>query len=295
MITEPRSSYKSVWNALATTERRATAHVIGEVDEAAIQAAAEQTSYWLEQTVGVHPDDVVLEIGCGIGRVGAALAPRCTDHRDRDRPAAADRHARRRLAGLGNVCLVELSGFDLGPIDDASVDLVYCTVVFMHLDEWDRYNYLLEACRVLRPGGRVFVDNFNLCSEEGWQIFETHRQIPPEYRPPHMGESSTPEELSAYLYRAGFQQIQVCERGAWIHASGVRPDRYDAPGGLRFAPAPFRQSPAEQLAAAHEQELQRLHAVVAEKNAHILKLEQLLARVAHGRVLRLLNWAQRRT
>src|SRR5262245_20435386 len=121
MTTEPRSNYKTVWDALATTERRATTHVIGDVDEAAIHAAAEQTSFWLDQTVGVRSDDVILEIGCGIGRVGAALAPRCRQWIGCDVSPNMLDHARRRLAGLGNVRFVELSGFDLGPIDDASV------------------------------------------------------------------------------------------------------------------------------------------------------------------------------
>lgn len=84
----------------------------------------------------------------------------------------------KRLSKFKNVRLVEISGFDLKPIADASVDVLYCTVVFMHLEEWDRYNYVLEAYRVLRPGGRIYIDNFSLCTEEGWSVFETHRNIP---------------------------------------------------------------------------------------------------------------------
>jgi len=42
-------------------------------------------------------------------------------------------------------------------------------VVFMHLESWDRYNYISEAFRALRPGGRIYVDNINLCSDGGWK------------------------------------------------------------------------------------------------------------------------------
>jgi ubiquinone/menaquinone biosynthesis C-methylase UbiE len=60
---------------------------------------------------------------------------------------------------------VEISGYNLSGVADASVDVVYCTVVFMHLESWDRYNYILEAFRALRPGGRIYVDNSNLSAQ----------------------------------------------------------------------------------------------------------------------------------
>jgi hypothetical protein len=43
-----------------------------------------------------------------------------------------------------------------------------------------------------------------------------------------------------------------------------------------------------------QQQLQRLHAVVAEKNAHIQRIERLLGRIENGRVMRLLRWATRK-
>ena len=135
---------------------------------------------------------------------------------------AAD--ARRRLQAFPNVRLVEISGYDLQPIADASVDVVYCTVVFMHLDEWDRYNYVLEARRVLRPDGRVFIDNFSLCSDEGWGVFEAHRKtLQPHERPPHISKSSTPQELETYLRRAGFASVQGQSERQIVRYWGVKP------------------------------------------------------------------------
>ncbi len=113
--------------------------------------------------------------------------------------------AAERLQGFSNVEFVELSGNDLRPIADSSIDLVYCTVVFMHLEGWDRYGYVEEAFRVLRPGGKLYVDNVNLCSDAGWSIFETHRKFPVSERPDHITVCSTPQELQEYLRRAGFE------------------------------------------------------------------------------------------
>jgi SAM-dependent methyltransferase len=294
MIVEPRNRYKTVWNALSRSSEQATIYVIGEADEPAILAAGEVTRHWLEQTVGINQDDVILEIGCGIGRVGQVLAPRCRQWIGCDVSPNMLAHAQRRLAIFDNVQFVELSGFDLGPIEDVSVDLAYSTVVFMHLDEWDRYNYILEARRVLRPGGRIFIDNFNLRSEEGWRFFEMHWQITPEDRPSYISKSSTPQEIEVYLRRAGFQDINIIENGAWVQAYAMKPQGANPGGGLIFAPPGPQEELLQRRLVEYEQELQRLHAVVAEKNAHIAQLKRLLARIENGRVMRILRWVTRK-
>lgn len=221
-LPKSRHEYKVTWNALSQTIRQATLHVIGDVGENEIRVSAEETRKALETSVGINPDDVILEIGCGIGRVGQVLAPMCKQWIGCEVSPNMLKHARCRLESLSNVKLIEISGFDLCPVPDASVDLVYCTVVFMHLDEWDRYNYILEAYRVLRPGGRVFVDNFNLCSSQGWDVFENHRQQYSRDRPLHISKSSTPQEIEVYLKRAGFQQIKIQEQGAWVRGLGTK-------------------------------------------------------------------------
>jgi SAM-dependent methyltransferase len=204
-----RGAYKTVLNILGDTETRAKLHVIGSEREEDFAATGAETRDILARTVGIRPDDTFLEIGCGVGRVGQVLAPICRQWIGCDVSGKMIQHARRRLQAFPNVKLVEISGYDLQPIPDRTIDVVYCTIVFMHLDEWDRYNYVLEAHRILRPGGRIFVDNFSICSDEGWEVFETHRKkFPPAERPPHISKSSTPQELETYLRRAGFENVQ---------------------------------------------------------------------------------------
>ena len=218
----PRSQYKAVWNDQAGTEDAAKVAVAGYTDEAELERTAATTVGTLERTVGVLPTDTILEIGAGVGRVGAALSPRCKEWIGADVSSKMVGHMNNRLAGLPNVRAVELNGFDLSPFDDASLDVVYCTVVFMHLDEWDRYNYILEGSRVLKPGGRMLVDNFNLLSEEGWALFEILRKLPPGERPSHISKSSTPQELAEYFRRAGFTDIGEEQQGMWATVWGKK-------------------------------------------------------------------------
>jgi SAM-dependent methyltransferase len=221
-----RSEYKKVWSALSTTEDQAKLHVIGVTEEAALQATGEETLGFLQDSVGIRKQDVVLEIGCGVGRVGKVVAPLCRKWIGCDVAANMLSHTAHRLKDLSNVELVEISGYNLSGVADASVDVVYCTVVFMHLESWDRYNYILEAYRVLRPKGRIYVDNINLCSDGGWKVFENHRSFPPTNRPPHMTQNSTPQEIETYLKRAGFSEVRIRTNDDWIRASAIKDESF---------------------------------------------------------------------
>jgi ubiquinone/menaquinone biosynthesis C-methylase UbiE len=218
-----RSNYKEVWTALSASEAAAKTHVGGSEDEGELTRSGIGTTNFLLENVGVDSSDVVLEIGCGIGRVGKQLASRCRKWIGCDVSARMLNLAADRLREFPNVELVETSGYDLKPITDVSVDLVYCTAVFMHLEQWDRYNYVEEAFRVLRAGGKLYVDNVDLCSEKGWEIFQRHRQFRPETRPAHITECSTPQELEEYLWRAGFEDIQTFEGNELVSVWGRRP------------------------------------------------------------------------
>ncbi len=214
--------YKTNWNNLAQTEESALLHVAGYTDEQKLKEATDITIEMLRITVGIKPEDIFLEIGCGVGRVGQHLAPRIRRWIGCDVSENMLGHARQRLAGQNNVELVPISGYDLRPIPDASVDVVYCTVVFMHLEEWDRYAYVKEAYRILKPGGRFFCDNANLESEEGWKVFLSSAAFPPDRRPQHLSRCSTAPEISTYLRRAGFKDVQTILPGVWVVGWGTK-------------------------------------------------------------------------
>jgi SAM-dependent methyltransferase len=197
--------------------------VSGYVDEDIYVRTGRGTAEMLQQFVGVSRDDVVLEIGAGVGRVGAALAPLCRHWIGADVSENMVKHMKQRLAALPNVTAIAINGFDLSAIPSASIDVVYCTVVFMHLEEWDRYNYIVEAFRVLKPGGRLLVDNVNLLSDDGWKFFEEHRAVPPAKRPSQISKTSTPQELETYFQRAGFDAIKQQFAGLWVFTYGVKP------------------------------------------------------------------------
>lgn len=223
-VSQLRGDYKSVWNSLSGSKAEAYHFVAGHNDEERFHADAEDTVDTLRETVGVHADDVILEIGCGVGRVGRVLSPFVREWIGCDVSRNMIGHAAYRLVGLTNTRLQEISGYDLQPIADASVDVVYTTVVFMHLEEWDRYNYILEAKRVLKPGGRFYCDNVDLASPAGWQVFEANRLLKPSERPAQISKCSTKPEIETFLTRAGFTDVHVDRRlDFWVYGWGRKP------------------------------------------------------------------------
>jgi ubiquinone/menaquinone biosynthesis C-methylase UbiE len=96
----------------------------------------------------------VADLGCGTGQVSEMLAPFVAQVIAVDESSAMLAAARKRLKGYDNVSLRE---GDLGalPIDDESLDAALIFLVLHYTA--DPAEVLTEACRVLKPEGRVLV------------------------------------------------------------------------------------------------------------------------------------------
>ena len=102
----------------------------------------------------VQPDDVVLDIGCGVGRLTRVLAEQASHVHAIDVSAAMLEQARELNAHLTNVTWHHGDGTTLHPIEDASIDAVVSHVVFQHIpDPQITLGYVREMGRVLAPGG----------------------------------------------------------------------------------------------------------------------------------------------
>ena len=224
LLNLPRRHYDAVWDALAATPELAKAAACGHQDESAVRRSAQTPVKNLIELAGVHPQDDVLEFGCGVARIGLELAPRCRSWTGADLSANMLATAAERLRGVNNVRLLKLHQIGLDQLESTSFDLVYSTNMLAHLDGMDRWRYVKDAFRVLRPGGRLCIDNLDLESDEAWQSFARGTESSQELeRPPYTPTLSTAAELTTYALRAGFVQIQAHKRAPLVIVTAHKP------------------------------------------------------------------------
>jgi SAM-dependent methyltransferase len=134
-------------------------------DPAALAAATGEIVDWLaREALVVGPDRDVLDLGCGIGRVAAALAPRCRSVLGLDVSPNMVAEARCRHGGAPNLRFDATPGTGLAALGSGSFDLVLAVDSFPYIvqaggDVADRH--LADAARVLRPGGALAILNLS--------------------------------------------------------------------------------------------------------------------------------------
>ncbi len=130
-------------------------------DPVSLAAASAEIAVWLRQRQFVRPAFTVLDLGCGIGRMTAALRDQAAFVAGADISAGMLRAARKRLP---QGAFIRHTGFDLACFREQSVDLVLAVDCFPYFfltspELADRH--IAEAARVLRPGGALAVLNFS--------------------------------------------------------------------------------------------------------------------------------------
>lgn len=126
---------------------------------------------WRELCAGffdryVPPDATVLDLAAGACEFINAV-------RAGTRIAVDINPAVRDMAGPGVTALVSPAD-DLDGVADGSVDVVFASNFFEHIDRPTILAVMAEAHRVLRPGGRFLVlqPNIRFCARDYWMFFD---------------------------------------------------------------------------------------------------------------------------
>lgn len=205
-------SYKEHWNRRARSPEEAVAAVDGSTSEDVLRHTGRWAANQVRAALDLEPGDRLLELGCGVGRIGRELTRDCREWIGTDISEKMIEHAQERLADRDNATFHQLTHTSLEMIEAESVDKAYSIAVFCHMDKEDLYLYLQELNRLLRPGGLIFVETWNLSHPVGWRRWEyeplTWSQADQTRRKDvARNQFCTPEEFALYVSHAGFEVL----------------------------------------------------------------------------------------
>ena len=156
----------------------------------------------------IKPDDTVLDLGCGIGRVALYVAPRCRLLWAVDASQTMLDMAAERLAGRPNVRFARCLDTTIPDVPTASVDVAYSILVLQHLEREDAFLLMRELRRVVKPGGLAYLTFPNLLSDGYLESFVTYAETG-EVANPARARMYTSEEVQRILPAAGFQLVET--------------------------------------------------------------------------------------
>lgn len=70
--------YEDFWNRIGTSMDNALSMMDGSPNEEVCQLTGQSMAGRISNALLLNQNDVVLEIGCGIGRIGREIAPLCS-------------------------------------------------------------------------------------------------------------------------------------------------------------------------------------------------------------------------
>jgi ubiquinone/menaquinone biosynthesis C-methylase UbiE len=152
----------------------------------------------------IHPGDKVLDVGCGTGTLAIEVQPRVgatgrifgVDPGRRQITRARSKAARRNLPIEFQIGVIEHLDFP-----DQTFDVVLNTLMMHHLPDDLKHQGLSEIARVLKPGGRLVIADFESPEE---------RQVRPVRSG---GGESGIQNLPGLTKDAGFSQVETEKLG----------------------------------------------------------------------------------
>ncbi len=214
-------NYRAVWDRRSADDLAALEAVDNSGSESVARATGRRAADMVASAVELDRNDVVLDLGCGAGRVGRELIDRCRQWIGVDISPNMIASAGRRMSGHDNIRLEVLDRTSLAMIDSDSVDKAYCIAVLCHMDKEDLFLYLRELARVLKPGGLAYVETWNLADPVGWQrwMYEVEfwaRSDHATRKDVARNQFCVAEEFELYATRAGLDPLACFRDSPWL-------------------------------------------------------------------------------
>ncbi len=164
--------------------------------------------YALLRTLGLKNNDVVVDVGCGSGRlalqlsrdpeikyVGLDILPELLQYAEK-------------LCGRADWKFLRTNGVDI-PVANDTAALVCFFSVFTHLPHQDIFRYLQEAVRIARPGGRVVFSFLEFAVTSHWTQFQLAINAPAKTQA--LVQFVSRDAIHAWAHHLGLQVNEIVD------------------------------------------------------------------------------------
>lgn len=197
-------SYERHWDPVTVSD--AMKLIVVDDDEAFFETSGREDAAGILELL---PDGaVVLDLGCGIGRIARFVAPRCRELWLADISRRMLEMAHERLGGQPSVRLVRATPRGVPELGSASLDLVYSVLVLQHVEREDAFCMLRDILRMLRPGGLAYVTFPNILDDGYLSAFVQYAETG-EVANMARARFYTPSEVERLVAAAGFVEVTV--------------------------------------------------------------------------------------
>ncbi|MBO8180452.1 MAG: class I SAM-dependent methyltransferase [Archaeoglobus sp.] len=213
------SSYRLTWELAGITRSTAMDAVLrGVKSEEEFWSSGEKVAAELRKFV--NKDSIILDVGCGMGRVEKFIAPYCKEIHGVDVSGKMIKLARKNLKDCRNVFFHKNNGKDLRIFPENTFDFIFSVITLQHLEKEDAYIYIEEIYRVLKPGGKVYLQFPNFLSDEVFKWFVNYAKKGSRHIARVRGY--TMPEVEKIMRYVGFRNLSIEDRGEDLIAIGEK-------------------------------------------------------------------------
>ncbi|MBO0727854.1 MAG: class I SAM-dependent methyltransferase [Acidimicrobiaceae bacterium] len=204
---ESLQNLSEFWDESARTD--SVRSIADSDDEASFETSGQEDA---AAVMAISPENaVILEIGCGVGRIMQHLAPAVAEVHGIDISSEMIERGSKRMGHIPNAHFHLGNGYDLGVFGDEMFDVVFSWVVFQHLPKTVAYNYLTEVHRVLKPGGSFRLHVPNILRQDDFDAFR-HLSQPFYAEHPYPMNFYTPMEVIKLVTEANLVIESIDDR-----------------------------------------------------------------------------------
>jgi SAM-dependent methyltransferase len=222
-------SARTRWEYIGSRRRDAFHMMDGSASEEDLRRRGAAMAERFRRGLDIRPEHTVLEIGCGVARVGRELAPHCASYVGADISMSLLAIARERTAHLANVRLARLTGPGLEGVPEGRFDRVLCHLVFLHMDEGDIRARLGAVPERLAPRGLLYFDAWNALHTEVRALARREEADSRLRRQPHRSRFYTPDAARGWEVSASLAPVWAAASSFLLQRVATRGD---APGAL---------------------------------------------------------------